>query len=393
MDGVERVALDGVRDLIVVGRPLPFAVMDGLGRMLLNIGQVVDSERQFEQLVERGAWVERPRVEAVRRERAAAAALVDSATPRPRTLIDRWQQLTTELEDQNRAIGRGSGRIEVAQGLVQQLIALVRQDADVAIFLCVRQDPKQTLAYAATHPVHCAVIGALAAQALGWPAPRVHSLVGAAMTMNAAFMALQNLLAAERDPPTKKQIEQVRAHPHRAAELLRQAGLTDAEWLLAVEDHHERSDGKGYPRGLAQVGSSATLLRLVDVYMAKLSPRRARAALTPQLSAQQLFQQHGPLPQEAPLAIAIIRTLGGAHPPGALVQLKSGEVAVVARRPRGGTAPMVATLSNTRGEPVAVTQFRDSAEPAFAIVGAPEDTSRFQRILPERVFGLLPAPA
>ena len=76
-------------------------------------------------------------------------------------------------------------------------------------------------------------------------------------------------------------------------------------------------------------------------------------------------------------------------PPGALVQLKSGEVGVVAHRLRTGTAPLVATLSNASGEPVVSTQFRDSADPVYAISGALPDLSRFQRILPERAYGML----
>jgi len=104
--------------------------------------------------------------------------------------------------------------------------------------------------------------------------------------------------------------------------------LADAEWLQAVGGYHEQSDGKGYPSGTGDVGDSAALLRLVDVCMAKFSPRRARVALSPQVAAQQMFQQHGKSPREAPLVVSVIRTLGGVHPPGALVQLKSGEVGV-----------------------------------------------------------------
>lgn len=389
MAEVERVALDSLRDLIVVGQPLPFAVLDALGRLLLNQDQIVGSDRQFEQLVERGAWVERPKVEEVRRHRAGLASDTQAAAQRQLSLVDQWQRLTAELETQNRALCAGTGRIDALQALVSQLIDLVQCDDDVAIYLCIRQDLKRTRAYAATHPVHCAVVCMLAGTGLGWTAARMHSLVGAAMTMNASFMDLQNQLTEERDPPTAKQLEKIRAHPHAGAALLRQAGLVDADWLQAVEDHHERSEGTGYPRGVSEAGDSATLLRLVDVYLAKVSPRLARIALSPQVAAQQMFQQHGKLPRDAPLAASVIRTLGGAHPPGALVQLKSGEVGVVARRAKAGAALQVATLSNVRGEPVVGTQFRDLADPEFAIVGAVPDPGLFQRILPERVYGML----
>lgn len=389
MTEVERIALEEVRDLIVVGEPLPFPVFDAGGRLLLNMQQMVGSERQFEQLVERGAWVERPKVEEARRQRAEQASLSQIVAQRQLTLFDHWSQLVADLDLHNRALGRGAGRVEDLHPLVDRLLALLARDADAAIYFCVRQDSKRTQAYAATHPVHCAVIAALAAQSLSWPAARASSLVGAALTMNASFIELQNQLAEERDPPTKKQMEQIRAHPHASAGLLRQAGVSDALWLQLVEDHHERGDGQGYPRGASDCDDAALLLRLVDVYSAKISPRRIRPALSPQVSAQQLFQQHGKLPRDGPLAMAMIRSLGGAHPPGALVQLKSGEVAVVARRPKAGTAPTVATLSNPRGEPVVATLMRDTAVAEFAISGALQDSSRFQRILPERVYGML----
>jgi HD-GYP domain-containing protein (c-di-GMP phosphodiesterase class II) len=242
------------------------------------------------------------------------------------------------------------------------------------------------------HPIHCAVVAAVAAQTLRWPSAQVTSLVGAALTMNAAFIELQNLLSEELDPPTRKQMEQIRAHPQASADLLRAAGVTDADWLQTVVDHHERCDGQGYPRGASDIGDAAVLLRLVDVYMAKISPRRLRPALNTQQSAQQLFQQHGKHPREGPFAMAFIRSLGGPYPPGALVQLRSGEVAVVARRPASGTAPSVATLSNPRGEPVVATQLHDSAAADWAITGPLPDSSRFQRILPERIYGMLLAP-
>ena len=80
-----------------------------------------------------------------------------------------------------------------------------------------------------------------------------------------------------------------------------------------------------------------------------------------------------------PLAVSVIRTLGGVHPSGALMQFESGAVGVVVRRPKTGTAPLVATLCNARGEPVVSTQFRDSADRVFAISRAlplPSDLAR-----------------
>lgn len=106
--------------------------------------------------------------------------------------------------------------------------------------------------------------------------------------------------------------------------------------------------------------------------------------LTTTLAAQNRALGRGAVRAEAfvPLVAQLIT-------PGLLVQLKSGEVAVVARRAKAGTATVSATLSNPRGEPGVGTQFRDSADARFAITGALLDPARFQRILPERVCGML----
>jgi len=79
----------------------------------------------------------------------------------------------------------------------------------------------------------------------------------------------------------------------------------------------------------------------------------------------------------------------GVHPPGSLVQLKSGEIGVSIRRPAAGTHPLVATLSDRNGRPCGETHRRDTALPEFAVAGPPQDASAFPRVVPERVYGLI----
>lgn len=383
----ERVPLSEVRDLIDVDEPLPFRVLDEHGRLLLNLGQVVISESQFTQLLERGAWVERPRVEEVRLARTAdtTGSRVPGAQRRA-TLFDLWERAVWDLDDASKRLGKGTITADELSELANRVVRLTERDADIALFGCIRQDDKRFALYALVHGLHCAVAACLTARVLKWDEATVRAVVGAAVTMNAPIAELQAVLAEQKDPPSKRQMDHIRAHPHGAAALLRRAGVTEATWLAAVEDHHERLGGGGYPRGVAEVGEPAQLLRIVDVYMAKVSPRASRPAMPPQQAARELFQQSG----QSPLAMAVIRSLG-AHPPGAIVQLASGEIAVVVRRPASGTAPLVSTLTNRKGEPISSTTKRDTAEPAFAVIGAPAKGTSLPRVLPERVYGLVPA--
>jgi HD-GYP domain-containing protein (c-di-GMP phosphodiesterase class II) len=221
---------------------------------------------------------------------------------------------------------------------------------------------------------------------LGWSAAQLQTLGCAALTMNISIMELQAVLAEQEDPPTMRQRERIRGHPEASVELLRESGVEDADWLSVVVQHHEQAGGGGYPHGLTQITDAARLLRAIDIYMAKISPRAKRPAIAPQAAMRQQFQAGS----GDPLSMAMIKAVG-IHPPGSLVQLQTGEVAVVTRRPLTGTHPRVATLSDRQGRPSPETHQRDSALPGFAVQAPVLDHTLFPRVLPERVYGLITA--
>lgn len=386
-DEVDRIPLQEVRDLLRPGEVLPFRVLDRQERLLLNAGHRVIDEAQVEALIDRGAWAERALVEAERAIRASArgpAQATPSAVLKP-SLFDAWERLHWQFDRLSRALARNEAPGSAVLTSWQALKRLVDTDADVALFLCMRPSDYRFALYAQHHAVHCAVVALLASRQLGWPPQRQDSLGCAALTMNLSMLELQAQMAEQSDPPTARQRESIRTHPERAVALLRQAGIADEEWLTTVVQHHEQPTGDGYPQGLTQVTDAAQLLRAADVYMAKVSARALRAPLAPVVAMRQLFQQQ----PGHPLSMAMIKTLG-VHPPGALVQLNSGEVAVVVRRPTSGTHPLVATLSNVKGRPVTDTHQRNTAEAGLGIQGPLIDTKPFLRVLPDRVYGWIP---
>jgi len=370
--------------LLRVGQPLPFRVLDEQGRLLLNEGNVLVDDAQFEALIERGAWAERALVEAERSARAAAEKAKAAATPL--SLFDRWERLLWQFDKLTRGLVRREVPGTAVRPFFDSLRALVDIDADVALFLCVRQDDRRFALYALTHAIHCAAVTLLTGRQLGWPEEKLASLGCAALTMNLAVLELQATMAEQETPPTAKQLDLIRAHPDASVQLLRSAGIDDEVWLGTIAQHHEQPGGTGYPRGLVDVLDTAQVLRAADVFMAKISPRAKRPPMTPTMATRQLFQSR---PGD-PLAMAMIKTVG-IHPPGTLVQLASGEVGVAIRRPPKGTHPLVATLSDRHGKPVGGTQRRDTSQPEFAVQGPLQDTKAFPRVLPERVYGWIAA--
>lgn len=387
MGQAQRAPLVSVRDLVVVGQPLPFHVHDEAGRRLLAAGQVIMGASQLAMLLERGAWVDSEQAATVRRERQSAQASGGDplmSTYREPTLFDRWEKLVWDLDALLRKVAKSLPCASELETLGRQVMVQVERDIDVALFITIRPVEQRLALYSLLHALHTATVSVVLARQLDWTEEQKLRLVLGALTMNVSMLELQGQMAVQQDPLSARQRQTIRAHPESSVALLQGAGVTDPEWLTMVRDHHERSDGTGYPNGIQAVGELAHALNVVDMFTAKISPRASRAPIPVQTAARQLFQEE----QGSPLASALIKALG-LYPPGDLVLLKSGEIGVVARRGPSATTPLVACLTNAQGLPVAATSMRDTAKPEFAITGPAGDRKGLSRVLPERVYGLM----
>lgn len=366
-----------VRRQVIVGQPLPFGVRDEHGKLLLAKGQVVENDAQLEALFERGVYADAEEV------RALQQAAQPDAAARKLTVFDHWEQLIWRLDRVLKSTAEPGLPERVAE-LTGALLALLKRDPDIGIYLAMRQDPKRLSVYGLTHALYSAMACALAATRLGWSEADTQRLVSAALTMNLPIIELQGRLATQGNKPTEAQFERLRAHPHAAADALAAAGVADADWLVAVRQHHERRDGSGYPTGTKEVAPLAVALRLADVLLAKVSPRSGRPALPIQQAEREMFAEAG----GDPFAAALIKEFG-IYPPGDFVLLKSGEMAVVVRRGPTATTPEVAAITDRKGMPVTSSVRRDTAKPEFSIAGPAPDKALVLRVPPERLFGLV----
>jgi HD-GYP domain-containing protein (c-di-GMP phosphodiesterase class II) len=366
-----------VASQVKVGEPLPFSVRDENGKLLLARGVLIHSDMQAETLLARGIFVDVEEIKALKEGRKY------EVEKQRLTLFDLWEQAVWRLERLLKSVGQEPGFPARCDEFAAQMMALAERDFDIAIYTSVRQDERRLNLYGLTHSLHTALVCQLMALRLGWPADRARSLYKAALTMNQPIIELQGRFAA-LGRLSEAQRSQISAHPEQAVERLRAAGVDDADWLEAVLQHHERPGGGGYPRNLAEVGPMADALRLADVFMAKISPRAERAALSIQDAARQMFSEsHG-----SPAAAAVIKEYG-IYPPGNFVKLASGELAVVIRRGATAHTPLAAAITDKSGLPTVRTVRRDTAQAAYAVKAMANDKTMMQRLVPERLYGLI----
>lgn len=372
------------RSKVQIGTPLPWSVRDAQGWLLLSRGHMVESEHQLDQLLQRGAYVDAEEVRAVALENAPER--LQAFVPPP-NIFGLWDQSTTDLKKMLGSATHPGDFAEQVEQFARHLLKLLDYSPDIGIYRCVRQDNAQHFYYGYTHAVHTAILCILMARHLQWPEARLLSLVKAALTMNLTILEMQGQLAVQDVPLKDKQRAAINAHPAQCVERLEQYGVTDSDWLSAIAQHHERPDGTGYPQGSTEVCELAIALRVADVYMAKISPRAMRQALTPQEAVRQLYTEE----KGGPLSTAVIKELG-IHPPGDFVKLASGELAIVVQRTGNVRAPIVASITDTAGHPVPHTVRHDTAQAEFAIQGTASDKAMLMRLPPERLFGFSMAP-
>lgn len=367
------------RSKVKLGEPLPWGVRDETGLLLLSKGHILTTEHQLELLLSRGAFVDVEEIRASAREEKAPQPPTVAIAP---NLFGEWEQTPQALRTLLTHVDVHEDFVPQLDLFVAHFLKLVDSSPDIAIYRTVRQDNAQAFYYGYSHALHTGVLCVLVARHLHWPTARVQTLLKAALTMNLSILELQGQMAGQDVPMRERQEAEIHNHPEDSMAMLEKWGVRDEDWLQAVAQHHEHLDGTGYPQGCTDMGEMALALRVCDVFMAKISPRVLRPAMAPQEAVRQLYREdHG-----GPLSTAIIKEFG-IYPPGDFVKLASGELGVVVQRTDNARAPIVASITDTTGHPVARTLKHDTSQAEFAIVGTAGHPAMLARLPPERLYG------
>ena len=293
-----------------------------------------------------------------------AQPLLSPAAPEPTPITDAlicwqgWQDLTDHLGPVLAAPREQHDFPHAIEACAQTVLDLCQRDGDVAIAFMVHDTPDKLQRYGVLHAVHTAMLLALVARRRDWSPTLTFSAVQAGLTMNLSITGLQSTLALQTEPLSLLQRADIHAHPQASVQLLRELGVTDEDWLMAVLQHHEQADGKGYPAGMAQVSLLADALRTCDVYSAKMAPRVGRSVMQSPQAATQIFRE-----RSANYFGATLTRETGLYPPGTLVHLATGQEALAMRRGPDLGLPVVIILQDEAGgrwTPVARAQTNDT---------------------------------
>jgi HD-GYP domain-containing protein (c-di-GMP phosphodiesterase class II) len=121
----------------------------------------------------------------------------------------------------------------------------------------------------------------------------------------------------------------MRGHVNNSLAILERAGILSEDVRNIVRTHHERDDGSGYPAGLsgAHIPLFGRMAGMIDSFDAMTNDRPYRKAAAQHVALQQIYAARSTLFQ-ADLVEQFMTCLG-VYPTGSLVELNTGEVAIV----------------------------------------------------------------
>jgi HD-GYP domain-containing protein (c-di-GMP phosphodiesterase class II) len=175
---------------------------------------------------------------------------------------------------------------------------------------------------------------------------------------------LPSALFEMRGPFTPQADGLLRKHVELSAHIVGVTSGLPPKFANLVLLHHERQDGTGYPRGLRgyQIGLSGSIAAICDAYDALLAPPPYGEGRSPADANQLLMQDRGTA-FHGPLLEQFTRCMG-AFPVGSVVELTTGELAVVVgEHPMQRLKPKVLVLRDRGGEPVPARKIDLASEP------------------------------
>lgn len=214
---------------------------------------------------------------------------------------------------------------ESAGALIKAMADSMLVESDVTIRLMADKVGGEDVYH---HSLNVALLAMLLAKELKAPAPAV-ALVGmAALFHDIGELEIPDRVRFKRGARSSAEIHLMQMHCDYGVGIARKMGLSP-EALNVIAQHHERVDGSGYPHKLAaaQLSLLSRIVALVDAYDELLNSPDPTKDMTPHEALSLMYAQQRA--QFDPLVMSTFVRCMGVYPPGTLLVLSNGAVAMV----------------------------------------------------------------
>ncbi|HXX10081.1 MAG TPA: HD-GYP domain-containing protein [Burkholderiales bacterium] len=228
-------------------------------------------------------------------------------------------------------VGKGL-EIEAVESVVEDLVeSIIRHPGALQLVSRMREADESSY----THALQVAVLLASFGRELGFSREQLTYLGQVGMLLDVGKLRIDERILNKRGNLTPAEFEEVKRHVQYGLEIVESSGVAHPDVVSGVAEHHERLNASGYPRGLhdAQIAPVGKMAGIVDSFSALTSVRPYAQPVSAYTAMQQLQGWAGTYFNPG-LVELFIQSIG-IFPVGTLVELSTGECAVVLEQGRG----------------------------------------------------------
>jgi len=239
----------------------------------------------------------------------------------------KFAQATNEARRIERELMKNPPKtLEAAQVLVDDMVDSVLSESDIALHA---MQPKAGANDNYAHSLNVAVLSLILAKSIDMTAEDARTLGLGGLLHDIGKSEIPDRVTLKPDPLTRAETALLQQHSEFGARFAREKKLPEPVCRILLQ-HHESSDGSGYPGHLKQdqIDPLARIVSVVNTYDNLCNPVNPAEAMTPYEALAHMFAR---MRQkfDADLLKLLIKTLG-VYPPGSIVELSDGRFGLVA---------------------------------------------------------------
>jgi putative nucleotidyltransferase with HDIG domain len=230
---------------------------------------------------------------------------------------------------------------------IKQLIDMVKSSRDAILRYPEFVYPSENYLY--VHSINCATLALAIGELMKLPPHRMIELGLAALLHDIGMLKLPDAVYLKEDQLSEKEFQLVRAHTTLGYKILKSFSVSE-EVALAAEEHHERSDGSGYPKNLRgdKISLYSRIVAVVCSYDAITSKRMFKTQNDAHTAVMELLKGRNRSYDENVIRFLIVCI--SAYPLGSLVLLSDDSIGRVTKtNPESPRFPFVQVLIDKSG--------------------------------------------
>lgn len=251
-------------------------------------------------------------------------ATVEEEAPRAREVVSQAGGLLEKLVADIR-LGQ-SFEVERVEEIVDDMVESIVRNPQALMWVA-RLREQDITSYG--HGLQVSVYLTSFGRQLGFPRAQLSHLAQVGLLLDIGKIRLPRELLEKQGRLTDEEFEAAKAHVSHGLEILAESPGIEAEVLAGIEQHHERMNGSGYPGGRVgeEIGIYGRMAGIVDCFAALTNHRPYAAAVSSYEALRSITAWGGDFFHE-PLVQQFVSSVG-VFPVGSLIELNTGEVAVV----------------------------------------------------------------